>query len=321
MSAQSGISASEELINSFKEFVSKKQSILLATIQNEEVILSDVIEGSSSLKDDFKQLKSKVNDSDPRYVIIKHDYNEKLYTFISYVPDYAAVKEKMLYASSKNTLIRQLGSEFFTNILFWNSIDEVEYDNWKHTAVDDVTQNPLSSKEKELQDIKDMEFQTMLNSSSKRQLVDHKSDFSFKFNPNTKFTPESNKVYSLNIDIAKEEIFLSNTSRISDPKDLLTTISSESPQFNLVKLNDKNFFIYTCPSGSKVKERMIYASNKQGVINHFKESFSIDKALEVGDASELELSEFEKTSENEGHDNSAATKPKFNRPTRPGRRR
>lgn len=319
MSAQSGISASEELVNSFKEYVDENHSILLASISDEKVHLSDLIKGSSSLKDDFEQLKAIVNDSEPKYVILKHDYNEKLYTFISFVPDYAAVKDKMLYASSKNTLIRQLGSEFFTNILFWNSLDEVEYENWKHSVIDDTTSGSLSTKEKELQDIKDLEFQTIVNTSTKKQLVDHKNDFSFKFNPNTDFTPQSNELYALTIDISKEEISLSNTSKVTSPKDLLTTISSESPQFSIAKLNNKIYFIYTCPSGSKVKERMIYASNKQGVINHFKKSFPIEKALEVGDAIELELSEFD-TSEDHTDDNSAS-KPKFNRPTRPGRRR
>ena len=320
MSAQSGISASEELINSFKEYVDENHSILLATIRDEKVNISDIIKGSSSLKDDFEELKSLVTDSDPKYIIVKHDYNEKLYTFISFVPDYAAVKDKMLYASSKNTLIRSLGSEFFTNLLFWNSVDEVEYDNWKHSVKDDTTSNSLSTKEKELQDIKDLEFQTIVNTSTKKQLVDHKNDFSFKFNSNTQLNPENNELYTLVIDIPKEEIFLSNTTKISDAKDLLTKISSESPQFSIVKLNNKIYFIYTCPSGSKVKERMIYASNKQGVINHFKESFPITKALEVGDAIELELSEFD-NEETETADDSTTSKPKFNRPTRPGRRR
>lgn len=319
MSAQSGISASEELVDSFKEFVDKKSSILLATIFDEQVKLSDIIEGSSSLEDDFEQLKSTVTDSEPKYIIIKHESNNSLYTFISYVPDYAAVKDKMLYASSKNTLTRQLGSEFFNNLLFWNSIEEVEYDNWKHAVSDDSSSNALSKKEKELEDIKDLEFQTIVNTSTKRQLVDHKNDFSFKFNSNTHFTPEPNQVYSLTIDIPNEEINLTNVSEISTPKDLLTTISSESPQFNIVNYNNKNYFIYTCPSGSKVKERMIYASNKQGVINHFKESFTIDKAFEAGDAIELELSEFDSSNDDQG--SSAASKPKFNRPTRPGRRR
>ncbi|CCH46013.1 Twinfilin-2 [Wickerhamomyces ciferrii] len=319
MSAQSGISASAELSESFKTFIDKKQSILLAYIYDEEVKLSNIIEGSSSLKNDFNELKDLVDDSKPQYIIIKHDYNDKLYSFVSFVPDYAAVKDKMLYASSKNTLIRALGSEFFTHILFWNSVDEVSYENWKQSASGDAASNSLSTSEKELQDVKDLEFETVVNTSTKRQLVNHKNELSFKFNPNAKINPEANTLYSFNIDIPKEEIFLSNTSSVSTPKDLLTTISSESPQFNIVKFSTKTFFIYTCPSGSKVKERMIYASNKQGVINHFKQFFTIDKALEAGDAIELELSEF--GSENENEDSSAATKPKFNRPTRPGRRR
>ena len=36
-------------------------------------------------------------------------------------------------------------------------------------------------------------------------------------------------------------------------------------------------FIYTCPSGSKIKERMVYASTKQG----FLASMSSDMGIEI----------------------------------------
>ncbi|ONH67624.1 Twinfilin-1 [Cyberlindnera fabianii] len=263
MSTQSGITPSEDLINSFKTFVSRNEPILIAEITQEVIELSEIINGGSSLQSDFSTLSSKLSDSEPKYIIIKHENNDDLYTFISYVPDYAAVKDKMLYASSKNTLIRQLGSELFANTL----------------------------------------------------------DFSFKFNDNTDFEFEENTLYSFNIDLETEEVFLSDTKAIKDPKEIVNDISPAYPQYNLIKINGKTVFIYSCPSGSKVKERMVYASNKLGVLNHFKKTTPIDKSLEVGDAVELELSEFEKEDETDKLASNIQSNLKFSRPTRPGRRK
>lgn len=321
MSTQSGITPSEDLINSFKTFVSRNEPILIAEITQEVIELSEIINGGSSLQSDFSTLSSKLSDSEPKYIIIKHENNDDLYTFISYVPDYAAVKDKMLYASSKNTLIRQLGSELFANTLFLNSQDEISYTNWKDIVSEGSTKDLLSSKEQELEDIKQQEFDTALSQGSKKKLVSHSSDFSFKFNDNTDFEFEENTLYSFNIDLKTEEVFLSDTKAIKDPKEIVNAISPAYPQYNLIKINGKTVFIYSCPSGSKVKERMVYASNKLGVVNHFKKTTPIDKSLEVGDAVELELSEFEKEDEADKLASNIQSNLKFSRPTRPGRRK
>jgi hypothetical protein len=40
-------------------------------------------------------------------------------------------------------------------------------------------------------------------------------------------------------------------------------------------------FIYTCPSGSKIKERMVYASTKQGFVASAEKEFGIEVAKRV----------------------------------------
>jgi hypothetical protein len=236
------------------------------------------------------------------------------------VPDYASVKGKMLYASSKNSLIRILGSEYFSNILFWNDLSEVDYQSWVHTITTDNSKIGLSSEEKELEKLRDLELDTLAQSTSTRKkLVSHSNEFSFKFHDNTEDLPlNDGEILSFNIGLPNEEIFLSNSSKISSPKAIVDTISPDYPQFNVVKYNSKNYFIYSCPSGSKVKERMIYASNKQGVINHFKTKYgSFEKSIEIGDPDELELSEFETPDESSQSKSNLA----FSRPSRPSRRR
>ncbi|KAH3681598.1 hypothetical protein WICPIJ_007472 [Wickerhamomyces pijperi] len=328
MSTQSGISPSTALLAAFKDYVNNKHSILLAHIENESIELTKIISGSPDLSQDFNQLRSELSESVAKYIIIKRETNAaaNLYTFISYVPDYSPVKDKMLYASSKNTLIKSLGSEYFSDVIFINGLDEITYANYKATiSGGDSAGSGLSNREVELQKIKDDEMKTLLQSSSvtaKRQLVTHQNDFSFKFKENTNFAIEELKLYSLNIDLKTEEIFLSNQQPLTTTRDLLTAISPDSPQFNILKYKGKVYFIYSCPSGSKVKERMIYASNKQGVINHFQKAHCVTfaKTFETGDAVELELSELEPPSQDEDSLSAGVNALKFNRPSRPGRR-
>jgi hypothetical protein len=319
MSTQSGITSSPELLEAFKKFVEDKGSILIAEIVKETIELADIIPGGSSLQGDFETLRNQLDDSNPKYIVVKHDDSNGIFTFISYVPDYAAVKDKMLYASSKNSLIRQFGSDMFPHILFLNSLEEVSYDGWKYSVSDGTQKEILSTQEKELQKIKDMELDTMIQSTQKKKLVVASNSLNFKLHSNADVDIEAGRLYSFNIDLNTEEVFLSNTVPLSSANELISLIALDYPQYNIIKLNGKTFFIFSCPSGSKVKERMVYASNKNSVINHFKQTCGIDKSIEVGDATELELSGFSGDVDRAADD--VKSNLKFNRPSRPGRRR
>lgn len=338
MSAQSGIAPSEQLVKQFNKFISEENDILMANIIDETVQLHKII-NEPSLKQSFASLQAELADDKPFYIVVKHEdegNGVNYYSFISFVPDYAAVKQKMIYASSRNNMIRQLGSDYFKHSLFLNEIDELTFDSWKRSISgdDDSNDNVLSRKEQELQSIKNHESSiasSVPTSTTKKQLVTHANNFSFKFNENANFQPLVNHIYSLNLNMAgEEEVYLSNQQTFSSINDILSLISDEAPQFNIVNYKDKVYFIYSCPSGSKVKDRMVYASNKLGVINHLKSNFEIYKTLEVGDAIELELSEFEVASDNSNNDNNESstnndsslnTTLKFKKPSRPSRKR
>lgn len=318
MSTQSGITASPKLLSSFREFLEGSEPILTAEIVNESVQLGDIVPGSS-LSSAFDNLRGLLHDSKAQYVVVKHGTDGNVCTFISYVPDYAAVKDKMLYASSKNMLIRQLGPELFPHILFLNSLEDVTYDHWKYSVSDGSHGEVMSAEEKELQEINEREFDTKIQSTLKKPLFAPANSLNFKIHDNAAdVTVEEGQLYSFNIDLNTEEVFLSNSAPVKSAKELPSLIASDYPQYTIARLNGKTFFIFSCPSGSKVKERMIYASNKNSLINHFKRTCGIDKSLEAGDAGELELSEFEARSEDPAETPSAL---KFSRPPRAGRRR
>ena len=82
-----------------------------------------------------------------------------------------------------------------------------------------------------------------------------------------------------NINVKDEKIELVGSSN-TDADGLSTAISDTEPRYSFFRYSHQEssiVFIYTCPSGSKIKERMVYASTKQG----FLASMSSDMGLEI----------------------------------------
>ena len=90
------------------------------------------------------------------------------------------------------------------------------------------------------------------------------------------------------INVSTETIELASTSTVS-PSSLSSSISEFEPRYTFFKYTHNLsgssetpvVFIYTCPSGSKIKERMVYASTKQGFLNGVGGEFGIDVAKKV----------------------------------------
>lgn len=81
-------------------------------------------------------------------------------------------------------------------------------------------------------------------------------------------------------------------------------------------------FIYTCPSGSKIKERMVYSTGRAGVLQEAKEvaGLNVDRKLETTDVKELtESFILEELHPRTEPSSSAGGMKGFKKPTRPSR--
>ena len=75
------------------------------------------------------------------------------------------------------------------------------------------------------------------------------------------------------INVAREAIELAGTSSIV-VDDISTAISENEPRYSFFRYSHEYdgqpqspvVFVYTCPSSSKIRERMLYASSRAGVI-------------------------------------------------------
>ena len=70
------------------------------------------------------------------------------------------------------------------------------------------------------------------------------------------------------IDIPTETLKLSASESSVDPDSVASHVSPSSPRYTFYHYPESDIviFIYTCPSGSSIKERMLYASSRANVI-------------------------------------------------------
>lgn len=336
MSSRSGIKASPEVIDSFNKAPS---SALVITISEDSTQLvhdsSFSAPEQTNTNDILHALKLHFNDTfpQPKFAIFKHsDSNERV--FISFVPDEAPVRLKMLFASTKNTFLQQLGSVIPKNhILSFTEISDLESDAF-HAAIQQSDHSvSMTAKEKSLEI---MDSLLHLSMSQKNELPSMSSKSSstslfFKIDSPLDATLKSNlasKLVVMSIDTETEILKLHAEQDGVTTQDLVTVaqtlVSGEpSPAYLLFGYSEGHIaFIYSCASGCKVKARMLYAANKQGLLSHLKNDYftngQLDQIFEVGDLDELELSALEE-SKLEKKD----TKPselKFSKPKGPRRR-
>lgn len=125
--------------------------------------------------------------------------------------------------------------------------------------------------------------------------------------------------YIQKIDIPTETIELVSHTQ-STAGSLSGSISSTEPRFAFFKYTEHEqspiIFVYTCPSGSKVKERMVYASSRAYLVTVAEQAgLIIAKKLEASDPNDISESSIE-----EEFKVKVEVKKAFDRPKRPGRR-
>jgi len=131
---QSGITASDELHQAFNELLSDTSLRgLLAGISDEKLVPIQAIPSASpDFESDLPALSNLVTDNEAVYVILRR-YADGIdpFVLITYVPDSAHVRQKMLVASTRLTLLRELGTEKFRETLFATTRQELTADGFR----------------------------------------------------------------------------------------------------------------------------------------------------------------------------------------------
>ncbi|KAG0149895.1 hypothetical protein CROQUDRAFT_653206 [Cronartium quercuum f. sp. fusiforme G11] len=349
MSAQSGISVSPELARDFAEAVSAGGNVrlLVVAIENELAVTKVSLppHAGRSDVDDFELIDNVLEDEKPAYILYRLAEPEGgSWLFISYVPDVAKVREKMLYASTRATISRQLGGTHFRESIFATSKQDLTPKGYlAHLASCDA-KPPMTLRERELADIKAAEsLSTLPSGTEARSSNVWGAGGGSNVGIGLKWSSEAQEAFQtwceqrgcksvqFNIELGTETIVLSDNGTSDElrfPESQPSyTFYHFSPAPDQVPLQ---VFIYACPVNSPVKSRLVYSSSSNSVAGKVSEyGIQVSKKLETSDPDEINedyiRSELGSLLTPSGHTEPTSHpplgKPAFAKPARPGRRR
>ncbi|CZR67264.1 related to TWF1-twinfilin, an actin monomer sequestering protein [Phialocephala subalpina] len=329
---QSGISASQELQAAFKTLVSSEnQRGLICTIEKEALTpLTILSPATSSFADDLSLLTQHLDPKVALYIILRRYASSESAPFvaITYVPDSAPVRQKMLFASTRLTLVRELGIERFRETIFATTKEELTPQGFekhdKHVKLD----APLTEEEQTLGDVKRKEAEEGRGMNERKSHVSSGvsmpvTDDALQALKDLAADGGDNLV-QLKINIATETMELASST--STPiSSLSSTISATEPRYSFYRYehtyqgisSSPVLFIYTCPSESRIKERMLYAASSRSAVQiaEAEGGIKIEKKIEASSPEEIS----EESIDSDLHPK-VEVKQAFSRPKRPGRK-
>ncbi|KAH8770375.1 hypothetical protein F5882DRAFT_181690 [Hyaloscypha sp. PMI_1271] len=329
---QSGISASQELHTAFNTLVSSEnQRGLLCTITKESLTpLAVLSPATSSFSDDLSLLAPHLQPNVALYIILRRYPSSESAPFVAvtYVPDSAPVRQKMLFASTRLTLVRELGIERFRETIFATTKEELTPQGFEKHDKHVTLEAPLTEEEQTLGDVKRKEAEEGRGMNERRSHVSSGvsmpiTDEALKALKGLAGEGESDLV-QLKINIATETMELASST--STPiSSLSSTISSTEPRYSFYRYthtyngtsSSPILFIYTCPSGSKIKERMLYAASSRSAIQvaEAEAGLKVEKKIEASSPDDIS----EESIDGDLHPK-VEVKKAFERPKRPGRK-
>jgi twinfilin-like protein len=253
---------------------------------------------SDSLEKDFGSLAGEFEPKIPCYIIFRTDttnMNGYEWLLLSYVPDGSLVRERMLYASSRDTLKRQLGSNYFGGDIQGSSKEEFAYAGYVDLKKKKEGHTEVALTHTEIQTRQEKSAEIAQGTS--KEYV-HSVNFPMSTAAQDKlksFKDGQLNLVQLRVDPDKETIEL-DCSSSGDLSSIVAKIPHNEPRFNMIRFShehegqhyDSFVFVYSCTNNSPVKLKMLYSTVK-AVANSTAEQIGIkfDKKLEISEAGEL----------------------------------
>lgn len=302
MSHQTGIKANEKLKGYFAKCKEGGIRLLKVSIEEEQLTYSSHKECIASWDKDFDDcVKPLIEDDQPCFMFYRLDVKDALgyqWILISWSPDTAPVRQKMLYASTKATLKQEFGTSQIKEELHGTILDDITWEGYiKHKRAM-TAPAPLSMKEEELQEIKRTEINTEYGVDSKQQTL---GGVLFPLTESAKQAiVEMGKGHydyvQFKINITEEKIDLVSSENLK-LDNLPSKVPTDGGRYHLFKFKHTHegdytesiIFIYSMPGyNCPIKERMLYSSCK----NPFTDTIAsmgldIVKKIEIDSGREL----------------------------------
>ncbi|THH05760.1 hypothetical protein EW145_g4563 [Phellinidium pouzarii] len=309
MSAASGIDISPELSEAFASAVSGTTvRFLKISIENESLVPNGSVDAeSATMEEDLLKLQDLLENDVPAYVLARLDGQNAGWLAITYVPDTANVRRKMLYASTRASLTKSLGSANFTDALFATSKGDLTAESYATHKAHTNAPQPLSARERQIADERAADRRsagTYEGSSARRNHVGKAVGLKWSDEAEDAVKAlgegKDDTLVLLAIDPTTETLTLSSTAKCAVDK-IAASLPKSEPSYAFFAWSHEHgssprrdvVFIYTCPSSSPIKNRMMFASGAAAVnftakalLKETSASYA-DRKIETSELSEL----------------------------------
>ncbi|KAE8349982.1 hypothetical protein BDV28DRAFT_50253 [Aspergillus coremiiformis] len=288
---QSGISVSSELHDAFSNFASDSSIFCLpVNITAESLTPLSPIRFSSpdAFYPSLSQLSSVLQPKTPIYLLLRRpESGSSSLIALTYIPSNAPVRAKTLFASTRATLVRELGSEKFASTIFATEEDEiVGEDAWRERDAEKNGSSKARFQREELMGEKERALEAVRRAEEEARSGTPGRDIGIGGSfarknggigaPSSMAMPvdeeaknalgsmQPGDLVQLAIDIPRETFVLVGVENGTVPNVVQSHISSSSPRYTFYHYPDTDvvIFVYTCPSASSIRERMLYASSR-----------------------------------------------------------
>lgn len=351
MSASSGITVSDDLTAYFSSVLNSNTTRLVKLVIKDESLVHDQ---SLPAQGDFDVDLLKLQDSEilqddvPAYILARLDHYPSQWLAIFYVPESAKVKDKMLYASTRGSLTKALGSTC-TDSLFATSKKDITPEAYAAHKRHNAAPKPLSSREQELAEIREAESST-ISYQGTMSLNSHLNTTGVGF----RWSQDAEDAL---VNLSRGEGCAIVVIQLEPATELLTLTSFQDlaiegvPQalphaepcyaflawpHSLTSPPRREIcFIYSCPGSSPIKHRMLYSSGSLAtfragrsiILSSSPLTYIASRKIETSDPGELDesylraaLSLEEESLDAPGSGKDGDPKP-FSRPKRPTKKR
>lgn len=260
----------------------------------EELSCSATAEMKKDWEKDYDKLVAPlIEDNIPCYIIYRLDSKTPLgpaWLLLSWVPDAATIRQKMVYASTKATLKQEFGSAHITEEIHATAKDETTFEGYQRHKKAFSAPAPLTTREEELAELRKTEVNTTINTDTRHQTL---GGISCPMSEAAKraimdMLRGSYDYLQFRIDLDAELIHVSNAANVA-LADLPKQVPDDHARYHLYMFKhnyDSDYlesyvFIYSMPGyACSVKERMMYSSCKAPFLDTL-QAMGIDVAKKV----------------------------------------
>ena len=322
----SGIRASDELLSCFAAAKDGNVRVMKVQIEGTAMVPRSTVDIAGDEKSDFAAVDSLLEDALPCYILFKMDSATKEgWLLANWVPENTPVRQKMLYASSRETLKKELGS--IAAEMTAAERDEITYEAYQGAVVVNEAErlSLMSDKERALKHTANTHVDTGIPTKAS-YVHGVKFPLSEEARDAIASLKENARLSYVQLRVDKEQIVLDKKETLGagfDAYKSAVCCNTSEPRFSLYVsgCGDEDapeavIFCLYCPEDAPVKQKMLYSTAKAAVAGAASEQgLKIANKLEVREASDLVESDLLPSSA--APDSAPAPLPTMSRPRGP----